>query len=208
MIISVTNDVGGKTVPTAMTVVSPEQEMPIEVLREFAAGAGVDGRAFADLLSAFVAHERDGVHLYRAAAERTTNEEWRRRYEEFGVERAGHVQVYEELIERLGGDPAYVSPAARMMTYCNSKLLESALISGSVTPELVELADLESVLTSETNCHRNWELLGDLIERMPEGQVRGALADAVEQVEDDADKHLAWAREAYKGAVARMIIRP
>jgi rubrerythrin len=208
MILTVVNDVGGKTTPTAMTVVAPQQEMPIEVLRDFAAGGCVDGRAFADLLSAFVTHERDGVHLYRVVAERTNNQEWRRRYEEFGAETARHVQVFEELIETLGGDPAYVSPSARMATFRNAKLLESALISGSVSQEELELADLESVLIAEMKCHDNWELLGDLAEWMPEGQVRDVIADAVDQVEDDEDKHLAWARDAHKQAVARMIISP
>lgn len=207
MIISVTKEVDGKTIPTAMTVVAPEQEQPIEALEEVAADAGVEGRALSDLLSAFVTHERDGVHLYRTVAARTSNDEWRKRYEEFGAETAEHVQIYEQLIEMLGGDPAYVSPSARMTTYRATKLLESALLSGSVSPDALDLVDLEAVLIAEAKCHENWEFLGELAEMLPEGSTQDAILAAVEEVEDDEDKHLEWARTSWREALTRMVMQ-
>src|SRR3546814_13386017 len=74
---------------------------------------GANAAFVADLLSACLAHERCGTHLYRSVAGRTNNAILKAKYEEFGDETLRHVGILEELVASLGGNPSYVSPLAR-----------------------------------------------------------------------------------------------
>lgn len=193
----VTKATGGKTRIMSMTVAEPDRVMKPEQLESFAADARANGRFLADLLSSFVAHERCGVHLYRALAGLSQNAEHKAKYEEFGRETEEHIEVYSNLIKELGGDPMYVSPAARLTEFSDSKLLESLLLTGSIDLKTQELAGVEAVLLAETKCHGNWELLKKLGQSLPEqSQAKKAIEAAVEKVEDEEDEHLNWAKQA------------
>jgi len=43
------------------------------------------------------------------------------------------VSLLEEAIRQLGGDPIYVSPAARMTEFLGTKIMEAILLAGSVS---------------------------------------------------------------------------
>ncbi len=193
-----TKETGAKTLPTLMTIAAPEQQASVEKLQELGAKAGLNGLLFANLLSGFAQLERDAVHLYRVVAEKTKFEEWRSRYEAFGKESEDHIRIYEELITRLGGDPQYVSPNARMCEFRDSKLLEPLLFSGSVDELTLELTNLEAVIAAETQCHANWELLSALADRVSDPTAKGAIQDAVKQVMPQEDEHLRWAKTTWQ----------
>jgi hypothetical protein len=122
---TVTKDSGGTAKPVGALYVPPE----LQVLdaSEDTALAEADLRAdvVADLLSACLAHERCGVHLYRSVAGRSDDLTLRERYEVFGAETEEHVRILEELVARAGGDPHYVSPAARATEMAGAGLIES-----------------------------------------------------------------------------------
>jgi len=80
-----------------------------------------------DKLSEFLMVEQCGFELYKVVAARSTTPELKQKYEEFGRETAHHRVVLVRLIERMGGDPSYVSPPARVAQFKAAKLLESAL---------------------------------------------------------------------------------
>jgi hypothetical protein len=67
-----------------------------------------------DKLSEFLMVEQCGFELYKVVASRSTTPELKQKYEEFGRETAHHREVLIRLIERLGGDPSYISPPARV----------------------------------------------------------------------------------------------
>jgi hypothetical protein len=64
----VTKEAGAKTMPIGMVVAAPECEMTGTELISSMGEAQPGGIPLANLLSAFAAHERCGVHLYRTAA--------------------------------------------------------------------------------------------------------------------------------------------
>jgi hypothetical protein len=99
----------------------------------FLANTGLNGPFVADLLSDMLAHERCGAQLYRSVADRTNNPILKQRYKHFGNETVEHVENLEGLIAGLGGDPGYISPAARVTEKAGIGLLESTfLLAGSV----------------------------------------------------------------------------
>jgi rubrerythrin len=182
--------------PTEMTYVDPARQMSPEEKEMFLRDTDLNGRFVADLLSDMLAHERCGAQLYRSVATRTNNPVLKAGYEEFGQETIEHVDILERLIARLGGDPMYISPAARATTKSGTALLESTfLLSGSVDLMTQELVMLDAVLLAEAKDQANWACLGRLVASMPEGEVRSAFSEAIGTVEPQEDEHLGWAQE-------------
>ena len=195
-ILTPTAATGARTVPAEMTYVNPANLMPPDEAKAFLADTGLNGPFVADLLSDMLAHERCGAQLYRSLAQRTNNPMLRKQYEHFGTETTEHVEVLENLIDQLGGDPNYVSPAARATTKAGTGLLESTfLLTGSIDLMTQELVMLDAVLLAEAKDHANWGCLAALAEGMPTGDIRDAFTNAVDQVLPQEDDHFGWVSE-------------
>ncbi len=179
-----------------MTVVRPANTITDEALDRQLAPVGLHAAYTADLLSAFLTHERCGRHLYRSVAQRTANPVLQRHYTEFGEETERHVEIYENLISTMGGDPAYVSPLARGVELTDAKLLESTfLLGGSVNLMAQESIMLDAVFLAEAMCHANWKTVGELCQHMDEGSIRDQVQSAYDEVEAEEDEHISWATE-------------
>jgi rubrerythrin len=195
-----TKDTGGMApLMTAASFSPPECAMPPEELQSFLADTGLNGTFLADLLSSCLMHEQCGLHLYRTAVNMTTDAELRAKYEEFGAETEDHIRIFEELIAACGGQPGYVSPTARLTEALDMKMHEAALLlPDGADQQTLELAILESVMLAESKCHSNWSLIQKMAGELPEGLARTAFEKAVEQVEDQEDEHIRWARETWE----------
>jgi rubrerythrin len=179
--------------------------MPPQQMRAFAPDSHLNSLFLADLLSAFLAHERCGVHLYRSAIAQTHNEAWRQRYQAFLGETEEHVRILESLVSQLGGDPMYVSPAARLDELQNAKLMEPILLAGSFDSITSELAGLEAVLIAEQKCHANWSLLSRLVQGLADGESVRVLRQAVNQVESQEDEHVRWALSTWQQTLMTLL---
>jgi hypothetical protein len=196
----VTKETGGKTMPIGMTVTEPERQVTEPELSAAAQlNGGLNVPFILGALSAFLAHERAGAALYRTAREQSTNPTLTAKYEEFGNETVEHVAIYEELIRQLGGDPSYISPAARMTEQFGTKLLEApVMLAGSVDAVTLETNFLEAVIVAEHKCHDNWQLLAAMAGELPDGPMRRAMVDAVTLVEPQEDEHITWATTTWQ----------
>ncbi|MFP3901141.1 MAG: hypothetical protein ACLFXM_09805 [Acidimicrobiia bacterium] len=187
---------GARSTPVEMTYIDPARQIGDGEREGFLEGSGLNGAFVADLLSDMTAHERAGAMLYRSVAQRTHNPVLEERYRHFGDETTEHVDVLEGLIGELGGDPGYVSPAARATEKSGLGLVESTfLLSGSVDLMTQELVMLDAVLLAETKDQANWAALSTLAGELPDGDVRAAFQRAIDQVVPREDEHLAWARD-------------
>jgi hypothetical protein len=197
-IITPTKADGATSVSTAMTEVPPGQTATPESLAAMAAGTNLNGVFLADLLSAFLAHEQCGVHLYRVVAGATQNPILKNRYNAFLAQTEQHVTILETLISRLGGNPCYVSPSARLVHSLNTHILGGVVLaagSADILPR--EMAMLEAVLLAETKDHADWAFLAALVNDLDASPVRDALQDAVDRVEPEEDEHVEWARNTW-----------
>ena len=194
-----TADTGGRTMPLSMVVCPPDRAVTADTLEaQLLPGSGLNVAFIAGTLSAFLAHERAGAALYRVAAEHSENPILVDKYSEFGRETIEHIAIYQQLIVDLGGDPHYVSPAARMTEQLGQKLLEGPVsLAGSVDLLTLETAFLEAVVFAEHKCHDNWTLLGQLGEILPDERSRQVVRDAVTAVEPQEDEHIRWATDTY-----------
>ena len=120
----------------------------------------------------------------------------KRRYEEFGDETQHHVEVLEQLITALGGNPNYVSPTARAVDGMDSNLVESTfMLNGSL--DLMTARDgharrglprRDPWITPTGSCCRSSST------RMPRATPATRFRAAVDEVEGQEDEHLEWAR--------------
>jgi ferritin-like metal-binding protein YciE len=194
---------GATTKPLPTLTVQPGREVQPGQLDTLPALEGMNGSFVADLLSDMTMHERCGFHLYRSVAGRTNNPVLKRKYEAFGDQTHQHIAILEDLVSTLGGDPGYVSPAARATEMMATGLLESTfLLEGSIDLMTCELVMLDAVLLAETRDHANWSGLAALASAFPAGTPRDAVKAAVDRVERDEDEHLTWAQDTRKKLVA------
>jgi rubrerythrin len=187
---------GARSTPQEMTYVDPARHLTEAERSQFLEGTGLNGPFVADLLSDMLTHERCGAHLYRSVAARTNNPVLKRQYEHFGEQTVEHVDILETLIGQLGGDPMYVSPAARATEKADNGLIESTfLLAGSIDAMTQELVMLDAVMLAEAKDQANWAGLSKLVDTFPEGDVRDHVRRAVGQVEPQEEEHLGWARD-------------
>jgi len=187
---------GGKAKPAPMVAIDPERLMLDEDLAAFGGDAGLNGPFVADMLSDMLMHERCGFHLYRSVAGRSNNPMLKRKYTEFGAQTEMHIEVLEELITTLGGDPGYTSPISRATEKLDFGALEgSFMLSGSVDLMDQEMVMLNAVVLAETIDSANWETLAALAESLADGEIKTALNAAVERVLPQEVEHIDWPRQ-------------
>jgi len=191
-----TKDKGATTKPATMVYAEPTQLVTDDMLRDQLPDLGMNTAFVADILSAMLTHERCGRHLYRSVEGRTNNPVLQAKYREFGQETERHAEILEQLIAQMGGNPSYVSPAARAVEGMDSKLVESTfMLSGSVDLMTAEMAMLDAVFLAESADHANWKALGAIAEQLPTGTMRDSVQAAVGEVEQQEDRHLEWASD-------------
>ena len=196
MTIVVTNETGGTAQPVGAVYILPSRQVLDAGSNTALAETGMDAALVVDLLSACLAHERCGAHLYRSVAGRTGDAELRAQYEHFGEETREHVDKLEQLVVAAGGDPQYVSAAARATEKAGAGLLESTyLLGGSVDPMTAEVAMLEAVMLAEAKDHGNWELLARLAAAMADGELRRNMKTVTSEVLAQEEEHYSWARD-------------
>jgi len=195
MTLTPTKAAGATATPNDVLYVDPAAETRPDDARGQFADTGLNPMFFRDLMSAMLAHERCGTHLYRSVAGRTQNPVLKQNYEHFGEETARHVEILEQLIATAGGNPNYISATARAVEAMDSRILETTFIlSGSLDVMNAEMAMLDAVFLAETIDHANWHNLSTLVESMQTGQTRNSFQTAIDEVEEQEDQHLEWAR--------------
>ena len=205
-----TKETGGMApLMTPVSFSPPERAVAPEELAAFLAGTGLNGPFMADLMSACLMHEQCGLHLYRTAISLTANEALRAKYEEFGAETEEHIRIFEELIAACGGQPGYVSPAARLTEALDSQTHQAVtLLPDGADADTAELAILEAVVLAETKCHSDWSIIQKVTAELPAGDARDAFQAAVDQVEAQEDEHIRWARQTWEEMIMTRATMP
>jgi len=191
-----TYETGATTMAIGLVAPQPERTVTEEQLKAALPLSGINVPFLLGTLSEILTHERCGTHLYRSVAARSLNPMLKRKYEEFGAQTLRHAELLEELITTMGGDPQYVSPAARAIQGSDTKLIESTwALEGSVDVMTAEAVMLTAVFIAESVDHANWQLLSSMVPELPEGAMRDTFQRIVDEVEADEDEHLSWAHD-------------
>lgn len=145
--------------------------------------------------------EMGGVLVYKTAIRCAVNEDLKEEWEEYLEQTQNHEQIVRELLGKFNLDPDKETPGRKVVRHIGESLvkaMEMALESGK--PEAAQIVAAECVVEAETKDHLNWELIGQVAEKI-KGDDGKALKEAHEQVEEEEDEHLyhstGWARELW-----------
>jgi hypothetical protein len=165
-----------------------------------------------ELLYQALETEQGGVKVYEAAIRCAVNDELREEWEKYHEQTTHHVEIVEGLFGIFGLDTGTETPGRQIVRHHGKSLLramEMALSDGSA--EAAELVAAECVILAESKDHLNWELLGEVGNKV-KGDDGKALRAAVEEVEEQEDEHLyhtnGWARELWIASLGMPSVLP
>jgi ferritin-like metal-binding protein YciE len=145
--------------------------------------------------------EKGGVQVYKTALKCVQNEELKEEWETYLEETTNHERIMLDVCTAMGLDPDKETTGRKVVRHIGESLvkaMEMALASGP--PEAAELVAAECVVHAETKDHLNWELIGQVVEKLS-GSQKKTLKEAYEEVEEEEDEHLyhssGWARELW-----------
>ena len=145
--------------------------------------------------------EIGGQQVYQTAITCAQNDDLREEWEKYLEETQNHERILLDVCTAMGLDPAKETPGRKVVRHIGQSLvkaMEMALSSGP--PAAAELVAAECVVHAETKDHLNWELIGQVVEKLS-GAQKKALKEAYEEVEDQEDEHLyhstGWTRELW-----------
>ena len=152
----------------------------------------------ADLLYQALETELGGVDVYRMALLCARNPELKEEWTKYLAQTERHVAILLDVLQVFALDPAAVTPGRLVVRDKGKALLSAMQRALRDAPDQAEIVAAECVVDAETKDHKNWELIGQVVDKLS-GPERKALAAAYDEVEDEEDEHLyhtmGWSRE-------------
>ena len=144
--------------------------------------------------------EKGGVKLYEAAVSVAQNEDLKEEWEKYLAQTRTHVTTLERVITALGMDPKEHTSGSSIQSELGAALLQAIETAKEGDPAAAELVAAEIIVLAETKDHLDWELIGEVAQKL-KGDEKKALLEAYEEVEDQEDEHLyhtkGWCRELW-----------
>ena len=172
----------------------------------------LDPQQFKELLLQSLEHERGGVQVYEAALRCAISEELRHEWSRYLEQTNTHVQILEQVLQKLEIDAEQPSPGRDIVRGLGEALvaaLEKAEAAGN--PTAAQLVACECIVLAETKDHMNWELLTKCAANL-KGAQKKALEEACEIVENQEDEHLyhskGYCRELWLDALGLPAVLP
>lgn len=134
-----------------------------------------------------LAVERGGIQLYEKALENLAHEELRSKLEHFHQETERHVELCEQLLDAAGGDESNPGPGAEAAEH-----KAQGLLTAEVPEEMADINNIENLVLAETKDNWNWEMLGSLLDKLENGDLKKMASRAVREVRKQESNHLAW----------------
>jgi rubrerythrin len=156
--------------------------------------------------------EQGGIQVYETAIRCAVNEELKQEWTEYLEQTRNHEKILRRVFEQLQMNPETETPGRRVVRHIGQSLgkaMEMALKAGN--PDAAQIVAAECVVEAETKDHLNWELLGQYAEKA-KGSETKVIKAAVEEVEEEEDKHLyhstGWARELWIDSLGMPAVHP
>jgi rubrerythrin len=165
-----------------------------------------------ELLYQALETEQGGVQVYQTALRCVVNEKLKEEWQEYLEQTQNHVRVVEKLFGEMGLDPEAETPGRLVVRHIGQSLVKAmGMALGAGKPEAAQLVAAECVVHAETKDHLNWELIGQVAQKM-KGTEGRALKDAHKEVEEEEDEHLyhttGWTRELWIESLGMPAVLP
>jgi rubrerythrin len=167
----------------------------IEKAEDYVSSATISMEVLRDKLSEFLAVERGGLKLYDEAVRIVTDPQISKQFEVFRDQTRRHETILMQVMEQLGLDVRYLSPAAKVAQQKANGLLSTMTSPDGFPSKAAEINAIENIVLAETKDHADWEMLGKIARQSTDSQLRDVLKPAVSEVEPQEDEHLNWTKE-------------
>jgi len=165
-----------------------------------------------DLLYQALETEKGGVQIYATALRCAINNDLKEEWNKYLQQTKNHVQEVTNILKGLGLDPNAETPGRKVVRYIGTSLVKAMeLALRCADPQAAQIVAAECVTLAETKDHLNWELIGELKQKLEPAEA-ALLKPAYEQVEDEEDEHLyhttGWTRELWIQALGMPAVLP
>ena len=157
-----------------------------------------------ELLQQMHETEKGGIEIYQTALSCVVNDDLKKEWTEYLEQTQRHERIMSNLLEKLG-IAVEETPGRKVVRHIGESLvaaMEMAKEAGE--PEAAELVATECVVFAETKDHLNWHLLTEVASDA-KGDVKKALTEACDEVEDEEDEHIyhskGWCRELWMNSL-------
>jgi rubrerythrin len=172
----------------------------------------MDQKVVKELLLEALEHERGGVLIYQTALKCAQNEDLQEEWVKYEQETEQHVQILQDVFAQMQLDPEEQTPGRKIVKDMGASLvaaMEAALGAGD--KNMAECVACECVVLAELKDHSNWQLIGEVANKMT-GAEGKALKAAYNEVEDQEDEHFyhskGWLRELSLNALGLKAVFP
>lgn len=172
----------------------------------------MNGKALTELYYQALETELGGIEVYETALMCVLREDLQAEWKKYLEQTRRHHEIVRALLEEEGLDPEDDTPGRDVVRGIGAALVSSMERALEYAPkEMAQIVAAECVVLAETKDHLNWELLGEAAKKL--GKSKGKkLQEAVDEVEDQEDKHLfhtaGWLRELWIDALGMPAVLP
>jgi len=165
-----------------------------------------------DLLCEALETERGGIKIYETALTCAQNADLTKEWERYLGETRRHERVLMDICTEFGVNAEQETGGRKIVRSIAETLVKGmqvALSSGARGQ--AEIVAAESVAMAELKDHLNWELIGQVAEKM-DGSDAAILKKAYDEIEDQEDRHFyhakGWARELWAASLGVPAVIP
>jgi hypothetical protein len=155
-------------------------------------GLRADRDALLDLLSEILAADRATEQAYRTIIVRTRDEAISGPLQEFLDQNQRQLDLIENVIRRVGGDPARPGPGGLIAAARLDRMIEPSPQLRSDDHEAVLLADLQTLVLLETERRDNWLFLEELAPVLEDETATGLIAGRIGDLNIEQELHAEW----------------
>ncbi len=172
----------------------------------------MDDAQVKELLYQSLEVEIGGQQVYETAIKCAQHPELKEEWQKYLEETRTHEEILRATFARIGLDPEVETPGRAVVRFKAKSLVRSMeMAQAEAGPGAAELVAAECVVEAETKDHQDWELIGRVAEKST-GEMKKALQEAYEQVEEQEDEHLyhtmGWARELWIESLGMPAVLP
>jgi hypothetical protein len=164
-----------------------------------------------ELLYQSLETERGGVQIYESAVQCAQNDDVKEEWTKYLEETRNHETIMLRVLDAFGLSPDTDSPGRQIVRTKAEVLVRSMQTALGADPAAAQLVAAECIVEAESKDHMNWELLGEVAQKLT-GDEAKVLKEAHEEVEEQEDEHLyhtmGWARELWLESLGLPAVLP
>jgi rubrerythrin len=174
-------------------------------------GVTMERKQVEELLYQGLETERGGIRVYEAAVRCARNDDLKKEWGEYLEQTRNHEVVMLRVLDAFGLEPETATPGREIVRRKGETLVASMESALQADPKAAQLVAAECVVEAETKDHMNWELIGEVSQKLT-GEEAKVLKEAHAEVEEEEDEHLyhtmGWARELWLESLGLPAVLP